>query len=74
MFCPPEAANVREVASYFDLKKSRPVANNQQALIQPEDAADLVVAAVDLPKRAQVTTMTILPTRKSSQQPHGLGE
>lgn len=35
-----------------------------QALIQPEDVGDLVVAAVCLPKRAQVTTMTIWPTRK----------
>lgn len=35
---------------------------DQQALIQPEDVAALVVAAVGLPKRAQVITMTIWPT------------
>lgn len=35
-----------------------------EALIQPEDIAQLVVSAVDLPRRAQVTTMTVWPTRK----------
>lgn len=33
-------------------------------LIQPEDVADLVVAAVSLPRRAQVTSMTVWPTHK----------
>jgi len=37
-----------------------------QTLIQPEDVADLVVAAVRLPKRAQVTTLTIWPTRRTT--------
>jgi NADP-dependent 3-hydroxy acid dehydrogenase YdfG len=32
------------------------------ALIQPEDLGELVVAAVTLPKRAQVTTLTVWPT------------
>lgn len=35
-----------------------------ERLIQPEDVADLVVTAVGLPRRAQVTTMTVWPTRK----------
>lgn len=34
-----------------------------QLLIHPEDIADLVVSAVTLPRRAQVTTLTIWPTR-----------
>jgi len=33
-------------------------------LIQPEDVADLVATVVDLPKRTQVTTMTVWTTRK----------
>jgi len=33
------------------------------ALIQPEDLGELVVAAVALPRRAQVTTLTVWPTR-----------
>lgn len=33
-----------------------------EILIQPEDLAELVVTAVALPRRAQVTTMTIWPT------------
>jgi NADP-dependent 3-hydroxy acid dehydrogenase YdfG len=33
------------------------------ALIQPEDLGELVVAAVTLPRRAQLTTLTVWPTR-----------
>jgi NADP-dependent 3-hydroxy acid dehydrogenase YdfG len=33
------------------------------ALIQPQDVADLVIAAVTLPGRAQLTTLTVWPTR-----------
>jgi NADP-dependent 3-hydroxy acid dehydrogenase YdfG len=34
------------------------------ALIQPEDVGELVVAAVTLPRRAQVTSLTVWPTRQ----------
>jgi NADP-dependent 3-hydroxy acid dehydrogenase YdfG len=33
-----------------------------ELLIQPEDVADAVVSAVSLPKRAQITSLTLLPT------------
>jgi NADP-dependent 3-hydroxy acid dehydrogenase YdfG len=35
----------------------------REELIQPRDVADLVVAAVSLPNRAQLTTLTVWPTR-----------
>jgi NADP-dependent 3-hydroxy acid dehydrogenase YdfG len=34
-----------------------------ESLIQPEDVADIVVCAITLPRRAQVTTLTVWPTR-----------
>jgi NADP-dependent 3-hydroxy acid dehydrogenase YdfG len=37
------------------------------ALIQPEDLGELVVAAVTLPRRAQLTTLTVWPTRPADR-------
>jgi NADP-dependent 3-hydroxy acid dehydrogenase YdfG len=36
-----------------------------ELLIQPDDVADVVVSIVALPKRAQVTSLTLLPTHKT---------
>ena len=36
-----------------------------EGLIAPRDVADLVVAAVTLPSRTQLTTLTVWPTRKA---------
>ncbi len=35
-----------------------------ECLIQPEDVADVVVTAVTLPRRAQLTSVTLWPTKK----------
>ncbi|MGH3927674.1 MAG: SDR family NAD(P)-dependent oxidoreductase, partial [Pseudonocardiaceae bacterium] len=35
-----------------------------ERLIQPEDVADVVVAVITLPRRAQVTSVTLWPTEK----------
>jgi NADP-dependent 3-hydroxy acid dehydrogenase YdfG len=43
--------------------EGRPYAPDQ--LIAPQDVADLVVAAVTLPNRTQLTTLTVWPTRKA---------
>jgi len=36
-----------------------------ELLIHPNDVADVVVSAVALPKRAQITSLTLLPTHKT---------
>lgn len=36
---------------------------NPELLLQPEDVADVVVSAVSLPRRAQITSVTLLPTQ-----------
>jgi NADP-dependent 3-hydroxy acid dehydrogenase YdfG len=36
-----------------------------EILIHPDDVADVVVNVVTLPKRAQITSLTLLPTHKT---------
>lgn len=53
------ATSLQETIFAIEGRSYRP-----ERLIQPEDVADVVVAAVTLPRRAQVTSVTLWPTEK----------